>query len=502
MRKLYTNFRWWRTGAPEYMAVSDGLVEFREEGVFSGDFDGEVIDLGGQFMMPSFIDCHCHILPTGQDLLKPQLGSCNTRNDVLDALRDYERTLEPGKWLLAVHYDQTKFPDGVHLTRSELDQISSVRPILLRHVSGHAGVANSPALTAANVDESVIDPEGGVFERDASGRLNGVLLEDANNNVSGFIPEPTQEELVEAILRAGKKMASMGIATASDMLTGKHEIVTEIEAYRIASERGCKIRLRLYAIWSKVFGGRGIGAERLRELNAKMDHDLCRINGIKIFSDGAIGSATAAIYGKYASAEKPQHETWSGQLIYEPSKLKEMVRIADSAGFPVSIHAIGDYATDLVMDAYEATPDPSIHRIEHAMILSDAQIQRMKNLGITCTMQPEFLKRFGHAYLRQLGAEKASHLKRMRSILDAEIPLAFSSDMPIVAGNPMDGIRTAVHRPAGFDPAEAITPEEAIYAYTQASADANDDGERMGSLLPGQLADFRLSATDPLADLA
>lgn len=501
MRRLYTNFRWWRTGAPSYMGISDGAVEFREEGVFSGDFDGEIIDLSGKFLMPSYVDCHCHILPTGQDLMKLNLGKCSTREEVLDALRDYEKTLAPEEWLLAVHYDQTKYSDGLHITRAELDQITSARPVLLRHVSGHAGVANSAALAAAKIDESTANPEGGSFERDAQGRLNGVLLEDANNIVSASTPEPTQEQLVQAILLAGEKMASLGISAASDMLTGKHDIVKEIEAYRIASERGCKIRMRLYAIWSKVFGGRGIGADRLRELNSTMDHSRCRINGIKIFADGAIGSATAAIYGKYASESEAQHGDWSGQLIYEPEKLKEMVRIADAAGFPVSIHSIGNYSTDLVMNAFEATPDPSIHRIEHAMLLSDAQIERMKLLGIMCTMQPEFLMRFGHAYLKQLGPEQASQLKRCRSLLDAEIPLAFSSDRPIVAGNPEDGIRCAVHRPEGFDPSENITAEEAITAYTQTAADANDDGEAMGSLFAGQYADFRTLDEDPLAML-
>ncbi|MBX3117708.1 MAG: amidohydrolase [Fimbriimonadaceae bacterium] len=501
MRKLYTNFRWWRTGAPSYMAVADGGVEFREEGVFVGEYDGERVDLEGKFLMPSFIDCHCHILPTGQDLLKLHLGNCNSRAEILDALRDYEKGLEPGEWLLAVHYDQTKFSDGIHLTRDELDGISLGRPILLRHVSGHAGIANSAALVAAGIDESTPNPGGGSFERGRDGRMNGVLLEDANNMVSAAIPEPTQEQLVEAILAAGEKMAGLGIACASDMLTGKHDITKEIEAYRIASEQGCKIRMRLYAIWSKVFGPRGIGSERLRELNAFMNHDACRINGIKIFADGAIGAGTAAIYGKYDAAELPEHGNWSGQLIYQPDKLNEMVRIADAAGFPVSIHSIGDYSTDLVMNAYEQTPDPSVHRIEHAMLLSDAQIDRMARLGICCTMQPEFLMRFGHAYLRQLGPERASKLKRCRSLLDAEIPLAFSSDRPIVPGDPLDGIRSAVRRPKGFDLAESVSPEEAIMAYTQGSAQANDDSEAMGSLNSGQFADFQVLDGDPLEGL-
>src|SRR5207253_2957968 len=137
------------------------------------------------------------------------------------------------------------------------------------------------------------------------------------------------------------------------------------------------------------------------------------------------------------------------------------------------------------------------HRIEHAMILSDAQIERMAALGCKCTMQPEFLMRCGHSYNRQLGPERAALLKRCRSVLDAGIPLSFNSDRPIVAGDPVAGIRTAVNRPEGFDPSENVTMEEALLAYTSSGAFSNDDAEIMGSLTVGQLADFQVLANNP-----
>jgi predicted amidohydrolase YtcJ len=144
------------------------------------------------------------------------------------------------------------------------------------------------------------------------------------------------------------------------------------------------------------------------------------------------------------------------------------------------------------MNAYSKLSEPSRHRIEHAMILSDDQIQRMGALDLFCTMQPEFLMRFAHSYKRQLGAERTSLLKRARSVKDAGIKLSFSSDRPIVAGDPRDGIRTAVNRPPGFDPSESVLLEEAILAYTEEGAKANGDGKEMGSLLPGQFADYQL----------
>lgn len=167
-----------------------------------------------------------------------------------------------------------------------------------------------------------------------------------------------------------------------------------------------------------------------------------------------------------------------------------MVQTAHGAGFRIAIHSIGDYATDLVMSALEATRDPARHRIEHAMLLSDAQIERLAKLGCHVSMQPEFLIRFAHAYKRQLGPERASRIKRMRSVVDAGIALSLSSDRPIVSGDPWVGVRCASDRPEGFDPSENLTRNEALLGYTQRAAEANEDGDRMGSLNPGQLADW------------
>lgn len=487
MSLLYTNFRWWESGEPQSMRVEDGRVTAR-----GADVRGEAAqtqDLGGKILAPAFIDAHCHILPTGLDLQKLNLAPFDTGDQVLDAVRDRHQIEPEGKWLRAVLYDQTRFPDGQHLHRSQLDAISLCRPIVLRHVNGHASVANTAALRAAGVDEDVQDPPGGTFCRDESGRLTGVLLEHAHERVHDSGPKLTLDEMVEAILAAGEKMAELGIRCASDMMTGRYDLDLELQAYRIAAERGCRVRTRLYLQFGTVFSARGIDPARLAELSNAMDPEQTRVAGIKIFADGAIGSRTAAIYGAYEgdpSAETP------GTLIYAPDKLKQMVRTAHDAGYQVSVHSIGNRATDCVMDAFAGTDEPSRHRIEHAMILSDAQIERLASLGCFVTMQPEFLMRIGHAYQRNLGPERTAKLKRARSVIDAGLRLSFNSDRPIVAGDPRDGIRTAVRRPEGFDPAESVSFAEAMKAYSVEGARVNGDAGKMGSLAVGELADFQL----------
>jgi predicted amidohydrolase YtcJ len=504
MRKLLTNFRWWETGEPEMMLIEDDLVVQRATSI---DTDAPSVDMHGDFLLPKFVDSHCHILPTGLDLQKLHLGVATNHAEVLDLLSARHR-LQPEGWLLAVHYDQTRYESGRHLTRAELDKISSTRPILLRHSNGHASVANSAALAAAGADRDTSDPAGGKYGRDESGELDGTLFEAAHERVTAAVPCPTPTEMLEAILAAAHKMNELQICRASDMMTGRFNLQEELDAYEQAAIHG-PMEVRLYVQWRDVFGPRAPSIGELRSRFERLDRNTngrARVAGIKIFADGAIGSATAAIYGQYtgASPSGPLLSTRksalpaevSGQLMYSPEKLIEMTRVAHEAGFQVCVHSIGDYASDLVMDAFEATGEANRHRIEHAMILSDRQIERLASLGCFVSFQPEFLLRFGHSYLRQLGPERAAILKRTRSVLDAGIPLSFSSDRPIVAGNPWDGIGAASHRPDGFDQRENCTRAEAIHAYTREGDRVN--GDQPCELLPGQKADFQSVPFNPL----
>ena len=451
--------------------------------------DGKVAPEG--ILIPGFVDAHCHILPTGLDLQKLHLGTCNSKEDVLDAVRSVLPNFAHGEWIHAVHYDQTKFADATHLTRDDLDRVATDHPVLLRHSNGHASVANSVALKSAGIPEDVENPTGGEFVRDASGRLTGVLLERAHEFVTAASPRPTTAEMTSAILVAAEKMSALGITCATDMMTGRWHLMDELDAYQAAAEQGAKVRLRLCIQWATVFGPRVIGADALTERIKSMPRDICDVIGIKIFADGAIGSASAAIYGKYLTTGG------DGQLIYAPERLKSMVQTAHDAGFRLAIHTIGDRSTDLVMDAYEATGDPSRHRIEHAMILSDEQIERIASLGCKVSMQPEFLKRFGHAYQKQLEAPVAKRIKRVKSVLDAGIPLSFSSDRPIVPGNPWDGIEVAVQRPEFFDQSENVDLETAIRLYTKEGASANYEAGTMGEIKEGAWADFQVYDSEP-----
>jgi predicted amidohydrolase YtcJ len=280
------------------------------------------------------------------------------------------------------------------------------------------------------------------------------------------------------------------------MMTGFTDLERELTAYRLAAERGCKVRIRLYVVWSQVFGPRAMAAGRLREHREAMDPLRCRIAGVKVFADGALSSRTAAIRGAYEGETLSHGKTWSGKKNYRQDRLEQMLRTASEAGLQTAIHSLGDHATDCCLSALGLLDNPSMHRLEHAMMLDDAQIERIAALGVPVVQQPEFLVRFGEAYRRSVGPSRASGLNRYRSLLDAGVSLAFSSDRPVVPGRPGHGVHSAVMRPSEFDPAENLNWSEAEWAYTAAAADVGGDRGVFGRLESGEWADYQIHVTD------
>jgi predicted amidohydrolase YtcJ len=460
--------------------ADDGRVTYM--GVDAPFADDEV-DLEGGWLMPGFVDCHCHIMPSGFDLLRLNLSACDTKESVLEAVREACASTADGEWLLANHYDQNRFPDGEHLIAKEIDAVAPDTPVILRHSSGHACATNSPALNLAGITENSDDPRGGVIMR-ANGRPTGVLLENAIELAYRAAPRPTREEMSNAVVAATKSMSGFGITSAADMMSGHLGLEDELWAYRNAIECGAPLRMRLYVQWSEVFKNK-ISAQELQEALRPIPEELLAIRGVKLFADGAIGAGTAAMHEEYLTGGK-------GSFIYPPDELERRVLLADRAGYPIAIHSIGDRCTELVLDCYEKCADPSRHRIEHVMVLTDEQIARIKNVGCKVTLQPEFLHSFEQTYKRQLGDDRYLRLKRARSLDAAGVPIGFSSDRPIVPGDPRTGIQMAVNRDQ-----EAISFERAVELYTFGAAEVDGDGELFGRLNIRHKADFVLFDNDP-----
>jgi predicted amidohydrolase YtcJ len=448
-------------------------------------FADDEVDLEGGWLMPGFVDCHCHIMPSGLDLLRLDLSGWDERRGVLRAVRHYsEKLADTRGWFLATHYDQNRFDDGRHLTATEIDEFLQDMPTILRHSSGHACVVNTLALKQAGIDRNTEDPRGGEIVRDDDGNPTGVLLENAMQLAYRAVPKATREEMADAVMAAAKSMSKFGITSAADMMTGQLGLEDEIWAYRAAVERGAPLRMRLYVQWSEVFRNK-ISLQEIANSLKPVPEELLAVRGVKLFADGAIGAGTAAMHEDYLTGG-------NGSFIHPPEELERRVLLADGAGYSIAVHSIGDRCTDLVLDCYEKTADPSKHRIEHVMVLSDAQIDRIKKLGCKVTLQPEFLHSFQHTYERQLGEARYLKLKRAKSLDAAGIPIGLSSDRPIVPGDPRIGIMMATHRKD-----EAVSFDRAVDLYTFGAADVDGDGALFGRLNIRQFADFQVYDKDP-----
>jgi len=486
MKVLFTNGRWGFDGSPLSFLVENGHVVHRGDGTLIPEREADkCIDLEGGYVLPGFVDCHCHILATGLDLSRLNLLGTTKKEEVYEKLLQWSKNMHDDEWLLAVHYDANRFDDRRDITAEELETLLPGRPIVLRHSSGHACVVSKKALALAGIGTTTENPPGGTIVRNEKGNATGLLLENAMSLVYRIVPKPSLAEMKTAIRKALESMVSYGITCASDMTTGSVNFEDELRAYREVSEE-LPVRVKLYLDWNAMFGS--LREKTPGKANFSINHDSLRINGVKLFADGAIGARTAAMYVPYTNGN-------TGCLIHEQEELNEKVRMADEKGLQIATHAIGDRAIDAVLEAYEKTTNPSTHRIEHAMVLSPSQISRIERMGIKLAMQPEFLLRFKNTYYEALGDERASKIKPIRSLLASRIPVGFSSDRPIVSGDPWLGIQAATLR-EGFAKEEKISFEAALRAYTSGGAEVN--GERdYGRLEPGEFADFQVYENSP-----
>ena len=447
------------------------------------------ITLDGKAMVPAFNDAHCHILAVGLDLIKLDLRGCRSLAEIQTSLQTWAQEKEGGGWILGVGYDQNLLPNASHITRYDLDRMVPRRPILLRHCSGHCSVVNSMALELSGINSQTPNPVGGLILRDETGEPTGVLLEQAAELVRKKIPPPTLEEMTSSIRIAADRMARMGILSASDAWTGKlFGLEVEWRAYAQALELGAPLRMTLMPEYNQAADALWLNRSEVRP---PASHPNLRLGAIKLFLDGAIMPRTAALKKPYEDGSVTQ------VMIYHPEEFIKRVITAHRGGWQVAVHAIGDMAVELVIEAYaraqEAMPRPDTrHRIEHCTVVSDEMIQRMAQLGIVVVAQPEFIHYWDHGFISALG-QRSQRCKPFRSWIKAGVKVAFGSDQPVVPGDPIIGWREAVTRRhkggVVVGQEECLDPLTALRCFTAGSAYAVCD-QAVGILAPGKKADF------------
>ena len=455
------------------------------------------IDAKNQLVLPGFNDAHTHFMSGGFQLSSVDLRDANTPQEFAERIRDFAAKLTEGRWVTGGDWDHERWPKTDLPTKELIDRYTPNTPVFVNRLDGHMSLANSLALRLAGVTRQTLDPPGGVIVRDPkTGEPTGILKDAAQGFVWKIIPASTFEEKLAAARAATNHAASLGVTSVQDMSAG-----VDVGVYQTLLDRG-ELKNRIYAVWPLP------SWDRLARtgIRAHYGSAMLRTGGLKGFADGSLGSTTALFYEPYRDAPNTSGIP-SGEMFPEGAML-ERIRGADKAGLQVMIHAIGDKANDLILSMYEQVEQEDgdrdrRFRIEHAQHLRAQDIPRFARDKVIASMQPYHAIDDGRWAEKRIGKDRAKTTYAFRSLLDSGAALAFGTDWTVAPLDPILSIYAAVTRrtldgknPNGWVPAQKISVEEAVRAYTVGSAYAEFQENEKGTIALGKLADIVILSRD------
>jgi predicted amidohydrolase YtcJ len=463
----------------------------------------QVIDAGGRFVMPGFIDTHVHPVSGGLELTQCDLNEVTDLAGMRAAVRACAERTPPGEWIRGGGYQQPIFANG-RPSRALLDSLAGDHPALLSSSDGHTSWANSRALAIAGISTTTPDPDGGRIDRDARGEPSGTLRERAINLVSKHVPPNSDVALDEGLSKALERAAQFGITTLYESSAGE----AYLRAYvRADSARRLTARVVVSMQTSPVSGPEQV--VELAELRTQYSRGLVQPIAAKIFADGVLEAGTAAVLSPYLDGKKDL-----GILNMGPESMSALVHALDSAGFKVHIHAIGDRGVRVALDALESQhvrdngAGPR-HQIVHLQLIDPADMPRFAALGVVASFQALWHQRDGYIVdltEPRLGPERSARLYAMQSLIRSGAHIAGGSDWSVTSLNPLHAIEVAVTRRALGDttsavwlPGEAVSVETMLRAYTSGGGYALDREQELGVLRAGALADLIMLSDDLLA---
>lgn len=492
-------------GFVEALAIGDGKVLAMGSADEIAALQGpgtKVVDLAGRVAIPGLNDAHMHLIPLGLGMsevnLRPEEG-VRSIDEILSRIAVAAKAKKPGEWVFGRGYDHNELAEGRHPTAAELDRVAPDNPVYIKRTCGHVGVINGKAMQEAGIGHNTPSPDGGLIER-RDNKLTGLLAESALRIVVEAMPRPSHAQLKAAIDKAGHYMLAQGFTSVMDAGVGMTAGMDEITAYEEAAREGA-LPLRT---WVCIYGNAdGIGDEaHAAGYRFGREVGLLRYGAMKVFGDGSAGGLTAAVSEPYIVGDPDNH----GIFIYSDEKMHGYLAHYHKLGYQLAIHAIGDAAIEQVLSGIEKADSAEQpirgrrHRIEHCGFLTDGQLARMASAGIDPVPQPVFIYEFGDLYVTNLGQERADASYPMRKWLDGGLAAAASSDAPVCATDPFKNLFTMVTRKTKrgtvIGGAETLSMEEAVHAYTALGAYTQFAEDRLGRLVPGQLADIAVLSQD------
>lgn len=444
-----------------------------------------------QLIMPGFHDFHIHLMFGGLTLQSINLFNARSEKETVGMVRDFADSNPENPWIIGFKWDSSRWDDKKKPHRSALDHVVPDRPVVLFSHDLHFVWVNSKALEIAQINKDTPDPSYGTIEKDELGEPTGILIEGAASYVTNYalhFSNQQREKLLRGFL---KEAARYGVTSVNDMF-GSDVMNTfdDFSLLRNFDENGqLTTRIHLYPALDKDF-------EKAKEIQKQYDSDKLKISGLKQFIDGVISSSTAYLIDGYA--DDPNHY---GESAHHPEELKKLVRVADNAGYSVRLHAIGEAAIRLALDAYEGAQKTngvrdSRHSIEHVEVIHPNDIDRFHKLDVIASMQPSHIANTERElYTSRIGDKRTKYTFAWNTLQKAGAKLAFGTDFPVASLNPLLQIHSALNRiDSGgentWNPQESVTLAEALKAYTYKPAYGTFREHELGTLESGKLADL------------
>jgi len=466
--------------------------------------DTEVIDLGGKLAVPGLIEGHAHFLSLGRAKMRLDLNGVADHDEIVAMVEAAVAESEPGQWILGRGWHQEKWTSTPQPNVSGLpyhDKLSAVsprNPVFLTHASGHASMVNAVALEMAGIDARTPDPPGGEIVRDGRGKAIGILRETAENLVGQLIEDTWDEATIRRTAGlAGEESLAHGITSFQDAGAS----FFEVDVLAAMADAG-ELPVRLWIMLGEDNDSLEKGLPGYEVYRQGAGH--LTVGGIKVYADGALGSHGAWLLEPYSDLPDAV-----GLNVMTPEYLRESARIAAEFKLQLCTHAIGDRANRVTLDIYEETISSRSDgrdlrwRVEHAQHLDPADLPRFVELGVIAAMQPVHCTSDGPWVPVRLGDDRSREGAYMwRDLLDSGAIIASGTDAPVERVDPLASYYASVTRrlPDGTDfyPAQKMTREEALRAYTLDAAYAAFEEDIKGSLEPGKLADITVLSKDIL----
>jgi predicted amidohydrolase YtcJ len=465
----------------------------------------EVIDARGRAVVPGFNDSHLHLLSGALALQDLDLAGLTTLRDVQRKIVAFAQTRKGAPWVRGRGWLYSPFPGGLP-TKQQLDEAVADRPAVMTCYDGHSVWVNSKALQLAGITRATPDPKNGTIVRDPkTGEPTGVLKEAAVDLLDPVLPRPTHEEQRAALRSAVAEAHRVGITSVQNAGSS----VEEFELYAEAARAG-DLKLRTYGALSVEPGFKEADANRYDSVwKQHADHPVLKTGIVKLYADGVIESRTAAMLAPYTNS------TSTGTTNYGVDELNRIVALMDSRGWQIEIHAIGDRAVRMALDALERAAATNTapargrrHRLEHIETIDPADIPRFGKLGVIASQQPMHVplgdmnsQKPAGPWPDNIGPQRASRAWNWKSILDAGGRVTFGSDWFVAPLDPLQGIWLVTTRlaPPGMRD-QKLSIQQAIDGYSSWPAYASFEEQRKGTLAPGMLADVVVLSRDIFAE--